>query len=466
MRLKQLTLQGFKTFAAKTEFRFDGDITAIIGPNGSGKSNVADALRWVLGEQSYSQLRARRSEDLIFSGSTARGQQGMAEVTLTLDNGDRLLPIDYDEVSITRRAFRSGENEYFINRSRVRLRDLQELLAPVGQSFTVVGQGLSDELLSLRPEERRALFEDAAGIRPFYAQRDDALRRLARTEENMVRVSDLVAELEPQLKSLERQSRHAQEYNTVVDELHGLLDSWYGAQWRAARAALAQAQAGRDAAARALTAAQEQAAAADRALAEIRREAAAARADLDRQAAEQARLLHLQEQAARAAAVHAERLATLESQQQQTILEHEAGREALTAAAAQLADVQAAQHDAEGSEDSLRAAVTAAEAALARTAEARRTADRALAAAQERAAEQSAHAAGLKQRLASSEDHRHELERQLTEQQDALARLEARRQSEGADAAAAAAAVREAEAALVTATEQAAAAEGAVAAAG
>src|SRR5437868_157924 len=161
MRLKQLTLQGFKTFAGKTEFRFEGDITAIIGPNGSGKSNVADALRWVLGEQSFGQLRARRSEDLIFAGSAARGQQGMAEVTLILDNADRTLPIAYDEVSITRRAFRSGENEYYINRSRVRLRDVLELLAPVGQSFAVVGQGLADELLSLRPEERRALFEEA-----------------------------------------------------------------------------------------------------------------------------------------------------------------------------------------------------------------------------------------------------------------------------------------------------------------
>src|SRR5438874_5575238 len=112
MRLKQLTLQGFKTFASKTEFVFDGDITAIIGPNGSGKSNVADALRWVLGEQSYAALRARRSEDLIFAGSVGKSQQGMAEVTLTLDNGDRTLPIDYNEVSIMRRAFRSGDNEY------------------------------------------------------------------------------------------------------------------------------------------------------------------------------------------------------------------------------------------------------------------------------------------------------------------------------------------------------------------
>ena len=182
MRIKQLTLQGFKTFAKRTELFIDGDITAVIGPNGSGKSNVADAIRWVLGEQSIATLRARKTEDLIFSGSAQKSQQGMAEVTMVFDNTDHSLPLDYSEVSITRRAFRSGESEYFINKSRVRLRDIQELISSVGQSFMVVGQGLSDEILSLKPEERRTLFEEAAGIRPFYAQRDEALRRLGRTE--------------------------------------------------------------------------------------------------------------------------------------------------------------------------------------------------------------------------------------------------------------------------------------------
>ncbi|HMA34161.1 MAG TPA: AAA family ATPase, partial [Chloroflexia bacterium] len=433
MRLKHLTLQGFKTFAAKTDFSFDGDITAIIGPNGSGKSNVADALRWVLGEQSYVQLRARRSEDLIFSGSTGRGQQGMAEVTLLLDNGDRSLPIDYDEVSITRRAFRSGENEYFINRSRVRLRDVHELLAPIGQSFTVVGQGLADELLSLRPEERRALFEEAAGIRPFYAQRDDALKRLGRTEENMVRVSDLVAELEPQLKSLERQARHAQEYNVVAAELHDLLDGWYGHQWQQAGAALIAADTAQRTAAAALANARAAAAAAERRLQEMRREALAAQADLDRLAGEQAGLHQNQEQASRMAAVHAERLAALEHQQQTTLLEHEAGRETLAQATAQLAEILAAQQSAETGEQEIRAQVAAAETALARAVETRRTTDRALTAAQERAAEASAHAAGLRQRIASSQDHRGELERQVAEQEEALTRLLAREAAEHAE---------------------------------
>ncbi|MGI8586723.1 MAG: chromosome segregation protein SMC [Chloroflexia bacterium] len=462
-RLKHLTLQGFKTFAAKTDFAFHGDITAIIGPNGSGKSNVADALRWVLGEQSYSQLRARRSEDLIFSGSTARGQQGMAEVSLTLDNSDRLLAIDYDEVSITRRAFRSGENEYFINRSRVRLRDVQELLAPVGQSFTVVGQGLADELLSLNPTERRALFEEAAGIRPFYAQRDDALKRLAHTEDNMLRVGDLVAELEPQLKSLERQARAAQDYNAVAAELNGLLDIRYGAQWREVRSALAEADAASLTAAASLAEARADADAADRRLAESRSEAEAARAELDRLAGEQAGIQHLREQAARAAAVHAERLAAVEAQQRQTTLEHETGRAALAEVAEQLAEMAAAEQGAGSAEQDLREWVASSDATLARTAAARRTTDRAQSAAQDRAAQSAAHAVGLKQRLSGSQDHRLELERQLAEQQNALAMLDARRRTEAAELADAQAASRRSDAAQTAASEQLAHADAALA---
>jgi len=466
MRLKQLTVHGFKTFAGKTEFHFDGDITAIIGPNGSGKSNVADALRWVLGEQSMSQLRARRSEDLIFAGSIGRGQQGMAEVTLLLDNGDRQLPIDYDEVSITRRAFRSGDNEYYINRSRVRLRDVQEVLAPVGHSFTVVGQGLTDELLSLRPEDRRVLFEEAAGIRPFYVQRDDALKRLARTAENMTRVADLVGELEPQLRSLERQARHAQEYMGVAAELRGLLDGWYGAQWQTATAALRAAETAQAAALADSGAAQAAAAAAERAMTTVRRTAGSARADLDRLIGEQADLLRQSEAAARTAAVQAERLVALETQQAHTLAEHEAGRATLAAAAAQLAAQQAAQQTAEGDEQGLRDAATAADDALRRAADTRRAADRTLTAAQERAAAASAHVAGLKQRITGGQDHRRELERQVAEQGDALAHLLARQAAEDAErdhATTAAAAAETAQNAAQTALTQA---EGVATAAG
>src|SRR5690606_3508384 len=163
MKLKRLQLQGYKTFASKTEFDFDSGITAIVGPNGSGKSNIADAVRWVLGEQSYSTLRGKRTTDMIFAGSQSRARAGMAQATLTLDNSDGWLPIDYTEVEISRRAFRSGENEYLINGQKMRLRDVQDLLATSGlaeRTYTIIGQGLIDQALSLRAEERRALFEE------------------------------------------------------------------------------------------------------------------------------------------------------------------------------------------------------------------------------------------------------------------------------------------------------------------
>jgi chromosome segregation protein len=147
-RLKQLDIQGFKSFATPTSFVFDTGITAIIGPNGSGKSNISDALRWVLGEQSYSNLRGRRTEDIIFAGSSARSPLGMAEVTLTLDNVDGSLPIAFSEVSITRRAYRSGENQYLINGAKVRLKDVLQVTASLGQTYKVICQGLVDAVLS------------------------------------------------------------------------------------------------------------------------------------------------------------------------------------------------------------------------------------------------------------------------------------------------------------------------------
>ncbi|MEO5952799.1 MAG: chromosome segregation protein SMC [Chloroflexia bacterium] len=241
MRLKHLHLQGFKTFAPKTDLTFGEGLTAVVGPNGSGKSNVADAIRWVLGEQSLSHLRAKRTEDLIFAGSSNRAPLGMAEVSITLENSDRLLPLDFAEVTLTRRAYRSGENEYYLNKSRVRLRDILELASTLGQAYTVVGQGLIDAALSLRPEERRELFEEAAAIRGYFVQREDALRRLQKTEENVARVNDLVAELEPQVRRLERQARQTQEYSRLEEELHALQRLWYGGRWSQAVAALQSA---------------------------------------------------------------------------------------------------------------------------------------------------------------------------------------------------------------------------------
>ncbi len=242
MRLKRLHLQGFKTFAPKTELQFGEGLTAIVGPNGSGKSNIADAIRWALGEQSFTNLRAKKTEDLIFAGSSKRAPLGMAEVSITLDNSDHLLPLDFSEVTLTRRAYRSGDNEYYINKSRVRLRDVLDVASTLGQAYTVVGQGLVDAALSLRPEERRELFEEAAAIRGYFVQREDALKRLTRTEENVTRLSDLAAELEPQVRRMERQARQAQEYGKLETELHELLEKWYAGRWLQAVSELRKAE--------------------------------------------------------------------------------------------------------------------------------------------------------------------------------------------------------------------------------
>jgi chromosome segregation protein len=238
MRLKRLSLQGYKTFASKTEFLFDDGITAIVGPNGSGKSNIADAVRWVLGEQSYSTLRGKRTTDMIFAGSQNRARAGMAQSILTLDNSEGWLPIDYSEVEIGRRAYRSGENEYLLNGQKVRLRDLQDLLASSGlaeRTYTIIGQGLIDQALSLRAEERRALFEEAAGISHYKARRAETLRRLQETQHNLERVNDILAEIRPRLRSLERQASRARNYEQVEADLRHLLRIWYGYRWQEAR---------------------------------------------------------------------------------------------------------------------------------------------------------------------------------------------------------------------------------------
>lgn len=231
MYLKRLEIYGFKTFAQRTTLEFHPGVTAVVGPNGSGKSNVADAVRWVLGEQSFANLRSKRTEDLIFGGGTSRAPMGFAEVFLTIDNSDRLLALPYDEVTIGRRAYRSGENEYTINRARVRLRDVLDAVAPLGSSYTLINQGLVDAALALQPEERRRLFEDAAEIGPYQAKKHEAERRLRETETNLVRLSDLVSELEPQLRTLRRQARDAEAVGVVEAELHQLLRQHYLRQW-------------------------------------------------------------------------------------------------------------------------------------------------------------------------------------------------------------------------------------------
>ncbi len=235
MYLKRLELQGFKSFAARTELEFSPGITAIVGPNGSGKSNVADAVRWVLGEQSMRQLRGKKSDDIIFAGAQGKAAMGMAEVSLLLDNSAGWLPSEYTEVKITRRSYRSGENEYLVNNSKVRLKDVLLLLsqARIGHdSYTVVGQGLIDATLSLRAEERRSLFEDAAGIRHFQAQRDEAENKLLQTEQNLGRLHDILAEIEPRLAPLAEQARRAREYAAVHADYQSRLSAWYAQQWQ------------------------------------------------------------------------------------------------------------------------------------------------------------------------------------------------------------------------------------------
>src|SRR5512133_3058811 len=233
-RLKSLELHGYKTFASRTLFEFPGDITAVVGPNGSGKSNIADSLRWVLGEQSYSLLRGRKTEDMIFAGSEQRSRAGMASATIVFDNGDGWLPIDESEVAITRRAYRDGPNEYLLNGQRVRLREISELLAQSGmaeRTYTIIGQGLVDAALALKPEERRRLFEEAAGIGLYRLRREEAINRLESTRRNLDRVQDILVELEPRLRSLEKQARRAQEYERIKADLRLLLRDWYGYHW-------------------------------------------------------------------------------------------------------------------------------------------------------------------------------------------------------------------------------------------
>jgi chromosome segregation protein len=225
MRLKSLKVFGFKTFAEATTLEFTPGTTAVVGPNGSGKSNLVDAIRWVLGEQSSRSLRSQKMEDVIFAGNTSRKPLGMAEVSLTFDNSDRSLPLDFAEVQITRRAYRAGESEFYINREQVRLRDVHELLMGTGLgpgSYAIVSQGQIDAILSSKPAERRALFEETAGIGKFLARKHEALRRLEATEQNAIRVNDLIAELERRVPELDAQVRRAKRYRKVTARVRDL----------------------------------------------------------------------------------------------------------------------------------------------------------------------------------------------------------------------------------------------------
>src|SRR5881396_1350650 len=231
MYLKNLTVLGFKSFADKTSLNFQPGVTAIVGPNGCGKSNVSDAIRWVLGEQSAKALRGGEMADVIFNGTDGRKPLGMAEVSLTIGGVDEEhlsaagVEMAYNEVTVTRRVFRDGGSEYFVNKTPCRLKDIQQLFMGTGvgrTSYSVMAQGSITQLLSSKPEDRRMVFEEAAGITKFKSQKKEALRKLEYTDQNLLRVSDLIREVKRQIGSLQRQAGKARRYKQIAQELQHL----------------------------------------------------------------------------------------------------------------------------------------------------------------------------------------------------------------------------------------------------
>jgi len=243
MFFKKLELVGFKSFPDKVCIEFGKGLTGIVGPNGCGKSNIADAIRWVLGEQSVKSLRGKSMEEMIFSGTETRRASGMAEVSLTIDNSDAQLPIEFSEVVITRRLFRSGESQYLLNGRPCRLRDLQEILADSGigvSHYSVIGQGSIEEVLSAKPEERRQLLEEAAGIAKYRMRRREAQRHLQTTEENLLRLGDHIAELERQRRSLRRQAGAARQHERLQARIRAIRKELLLSQYVAERGQLAK----------------------------------------------------------------------------------------------------------------------------------------------------------------------------------------------------------------------------------
>ena len=226
MYLKSIEIHGFKSFANKMLFEFHDGITAIVGPNGSGKSNVSDAVRWVLGEQSAKQLRGTKMEDVIFAGTETRRPLGFAYVAITLDNSDHKLSTSYEEVTVARRVYRSGESEYLMNGTPCRLKDVQELFMDTGigkEGYSIIGQGQIDKILSGKPEERRELFDEAAGIVKYKRRKVIAEKNLDQERQNLCRIRDIISEIEKQIEPLAKQSEVAKEYLNYRDELR-LLD--------------------------------------------------------------------------------------------------------------------------------------------------------------------------------------------------------------------------------------------------
>ncbi|RME07055.1 MAG: chromosome segregation protein SMC, partial [Anaerolineae bacterium] len=478
MRLKSLVLQGYKTFAGRTTFELAERVTCIVGPNGSGKSNIADAIRWVLGEQSYGLLRGKRTSDMIFHGSDQRPRAGMASVEILFDNSDGWLPVEFTEVSIGRRAYRDGTNEYLINGQKVRLKDVLELLGNSGLSertYTIIGQGLVDSALSLRADERRRLFEEAAGIGLYRARREEAKRRLENTRRNLERVEDILAELKPRLRSLERQAERARQYRQVEADLRLLLKEWYGYHWNKALKELGEAQALAQQEAAVLEEVRARQADLEQRVAAFRENLQGVRARLGSWHRQMSQLHAHREEIARRRAVTEERLRSLEAQKQQredalqrALQREELWRERLEAAGEEcrsrerelqeaVSRQQAAQDELEArrqarqqavqalrqQEDTLQALLTRQAAARARLEEYRHQAQRQreelrqMEARLQQAAEQLRHAeAGVQTAQQQLSDAQHQLaqaEETFREQQGAVSRLEQAR-SEAQDA--------------------------------
>ena len=290
MQLLKMELRGFKSFADKTTLTFDKGITAIVGPNGSGKSNISDAVRWVMGEQNVRQLRGQKSEDIIFAGTQTRRPQGAAEVSLYFDNSDHALDTEFTEVVVTRRLFRSGDSEYYINRRPCRLKDIHILFADTGigqDSMAVIGQNRVDRILNSKPEERRVIFEEVAGISRFKGRKADGLRKIAETERNLERIRDLMSVLEERLEPLQEQAETLQKFRCLDSERLAYEGTVTLQELRNSERLLAKAENGR------MTAeAEEQKAARELAAAEGKRKAL-----LDAMAADDEKLRHLDEQA-------------------------------------------------------------------------------------------------------------------------------------------------------------------------
>jgi chromosome segregation protein len=425
--LKRLELHGFKSFAARTELEFAPGITAIVGPNGSGKSNVADAMRWVLGEQSMRLLRGKKSEDIIFAGAQGKAAMGMAEVSLLLDNSAGWLPLEYTEVKVARRSYRSGENEYLINNAKVRLRDLLILLAQarIGHdSYTVVGQGLVDAALSLRAEERRGLFEAAAGIRHFQAQRDDAESKLLQTEQNLGRLRDILAELEPRLAPLAEQARRASEYAAIQGEYQSLLSAWYAQQWRRVQAQLRhneEVEAERSAE---LARIQEELATRDEGLHKLRMERERVTAQINGLRKARSELMGQIQTLEREAAVAEERLGSISGQNSELALEQEQQRQQVVAAEQRITAIQQQVEELAGLVEQGAEALQAMERTVASLRHQQEAEDARLRAAQREAIQ-------IQTRLGASQSELGRLQRQLGERNRALAsRREAQAQSQ------------------------------------